>query len=50
MTLAQATDIMLEKYEGINDDDQSLMQISAVPHSDVWTLQGQSGQPGNMQT
>ena len=50
MTLAQEAEIKPEKYEGLNDNDPSVMQISAVLHLEVLALQGLSGQPGNVQS
>ena len=36
MTLVQEAEIRLKKmYEDLNDDDPSVMQISAAPHSEV---------------
>ena len=47
MILAQEAEIKLKKYIGLNDDDPSVMQASAVPHSEVLTVQGQSSLHGN---
>ena len=49
MTLLEETEIKLKKYEGLNDDNQSVLQISAFQHSEVLAIQGQSGQPRNTQ-
>ena len=42
MTLAEEAEIRVKRYDGLNDDDASVMQISVVP-----CLEGQRGQPGN---
>ena len=42
MTLAQELQINLIKYKGLNYYDSSVMQVSAVPHSEVLAVQGQS--------
>ena len=46
MSLVQEAEIKLMKYEGLNDDATSSMQISTVPQSDptVMIIQGQSAQ------
>ena len=49
MTLAQEAEIRYKKYDGLDDDDPSVMQISSVPHSEVLAFQRQSGHPRNMQ-
>ena len=36
-------------YKGLNDDDPSLTQLLAVPHSEVLAVQGQSSPHGNKQ-
>ena len=38
--LAQEAEIKLKKYKSLKDDDQSVMQVSAVPHSEVLAVQG----------
>ena len=48
LTLAQEAGIKLKKCEGLSNDP-SVMQISAVLHSEVLAVQGQSGQPGSTQ-
>ena len=35
MTLAQEAEIKLKMYKGVNDYDPSVIQVSAVPHSEV---------------
>ena len=35
MTLAQEAYTKLKMYEGLNNDDLSVMQVSAVPHSEM---------------
>ena len=47
MTLAQETEINIKKYGYINDDDPSVIQVSTVPHSEVFAVQGQSSLHGN---
>ena len=47
MTLAQEAEMKLKKYEGLNDDYPSAMQVSVVPHSEVLAVQGQSDLLGN---
>ena len=47
MTPVQAAEIKLKKYEGLNDDDPLVMQVSEVPHLEVLIVQGQSGLHGN---
>ena len=47
MTLAQEAEIKLKKYDRLNDDDPSVMQISSILQSEVMTIQGQNGQSGN---
>ena len=47
MTLAQEVEIKLKKYQDLNDDDPSLMQVNAVQHSKVLAVQGQSCLPRN---
>ena len=42
MILAQEAEIKLRKYEGLNDDDPSVLQVSAICHSEVLAEQGQS--------
>ena len=42
MTLAQEAENKLKKYEALNNDDPSVMLLSAVPHSEVLDVQGQS--------
>ena len=49
MTLAQEAEIKLKKYEGLNDDVPSLMQVSAILHSEVMAVQGQCDLPRNTQ-
>ena len=34
MTLAQESEIKFKKYEGLNGDDISVMQISSIPQSE----------------
>ena len=43
MTLAQELEIKLKKYEGFNDNDPSVMQVSATPqlHSTVMAMHSQ---------
>ena len=41
MTLPQEAEIKLKRYEGLNDNDPSVMQVSAVPHSEVLAVKGQ---------
>ena len=36
-------------YEGLNVDAPSVIQVSAVLHSEVLTLQGENNLPGNIQ-
>ena len=36
-----------KKYEGLKGDDPSVMQVSAVPHSDMLAVQGQRSQYEN---
>ena len=38
-----------QKYKGLNDDVPSVMQVSAIPHSEVIIVQGQSDSPRNTQ-
>ena len=35
MTLPQEVENMLKKYESSNDDNPSLIQVSAIPRSEV---------------
>ena len=49
MTLAQEAEIKLIKYEGLNDDDTSVMQISSITQSEVIANQKQKSQLGNTQ-
>ena len=49
MILAQEVKIKLKKYEGLNNDDPSIMQISSIPHSKVLAILGQNSQFGNAQ-
>ena len=46
-TLAEEAKIKLKMYEGLNDDDPSVMQINSVLQSDVMTIQEQGTQPEN---
>ena len=34
MTLEQEAEIIMKKYEGLNDDDPPVMQISSIPQSE----------------
>ena len=38
-----------KQYETVNDDDQSVMQINSVPHSEsmIMAIQRQGAQPAN---
>ena len=45
MTLAHEAEIKLKKFEGLNDDGPSVMQVSAVPLSEVLAVQEQSHLP-----
>ena len=38
-----------KKCKGLNDDDPTVMQISAVPHSEVLVVHEQNGLPRNTQ-
>ena len=38
-----------QKYKGFNDDDPSVMQVNAVPHSELLAVQGQNSLLGNIQ-
>ena len=35
MNSAQEAEIKFKRYEGLNDDDPSVMQISSIPHLEV---------------
>ena len=37
----------IKKYDDQSDDDPLVMQVNAVPHSEVLPVQGQSSQHGN---
>ena len=40
MTLTQEAEIKFKRYKGVNDDDDSsVMQVIAFPHSEVMTVQ-----------
>ena len=47
MPLAQDAQIKLTKYDSLNNDDPSVMEVSAVPHSDILAVQGKSSLHGN---
>ena len=47
--LAQESEIKLKKYEGLNGDGPSVMQISSIPPSEAMAIQGKNGQIGNTQ-
>ena len=49
MTLPQVAEIKLKKYEGMNDDNPSVMQVNSVSQSDsiIIAIQGQGTQPVN---
>ena len=47
MTIAQEVELKLKMYEGLNNDDLSAMQVSAVPHSEVLAVHGIRSPPGN---
>ena len=49
MTLAEKAEIKLKKYKSLNYDDPSVMQVSAVPHSEEWAVQGKISLSGNTQ-
>ena len=49
MTLAQEAEVKFKMYKGLNDYNPSVMQVSAIPHSEVMDLQGQSDPPRNTQ-
>ena len=38
MNLAQEVEIKLKKYEDLNDDNSTVLQISAVPHYKVFAV------------
>ena len=41
MTLPQERENILKKYKGLTDDDPSVIEVSAVPCSEVFAVQGQ---------
>ena len=47
MALAKQAEIKLKMYEGLNDDDPSVMQVSTLLHSELMAIQGQSDLPRN---
>ena len=50
MNLAHEAEIKLKKkYEGLNDDDPSLLQISAILHSEEMAVQEHSDSSRNTQ-
>ena len=49
MTLVQEAGIKLREYEGLNDDDPPVMQISSILQSKVMATQGDNCQSGNTQ-
>ena len=49
MTPDQEAEIKLKEYESLNDDDPSVMQVSAIPLSEVMAVQGKSDLPRNNQ-
>ena len=48
MTIAPEAEIKLKKYEGLNYDDPSVMQISSILQSEVMAIQGQIHHLGNI--
>ena len=49
MALAQEAEIKVTKYDGLNDDAPSIMQVTAIPYSEVMAIQGPDDQPSNAQ-
>ena len=49
MTLFQEVKTKPKKYEGLNADDPSVIQISSIPHSEELAVQWQNCQLGNTQ-
>ena len=47
ITLAVEEEIKLYKYDGLNDDDPSVMKVNAIPHSEVIAVRGKVTCPKN---
>ena len=47
MNLAQEAKVKFKMYEGLNNDDPSIMHIIAVQYLEVLAVQGQSSPHGN---